>query len=79
MKTPCYCCDERHVHYDNDGRAHTCHETCERYAECVQKNERKRARRAEYMNNPSANAIIARLKKTKWKKNKSHRTWNGEN
>lgn len=28
----CYKCQDRHIWYDSDGKAHTCHETCERHA-----------------------------------------------
>lgn len=43
----CYKCDERRVWYDSDGKAHSCHETCERHAKEKARVEEANQKRSE--------------------------------
>lgn len=52
---PCFGCKERHVWYDDDGKAHTCHAACPRHAKQIEKNEI--AKRKKYEINDQ-NAIM---------------------
>lgn len=43
----CYGCKERHIWYDDDGRAHSCHEKCKLHAEDNRKREVINKKKAE--------------------------------
>lgn len=67
MKNACFGCAERHIWYDNDGKAHTCHETCKRHAKDKQRieeaNKRKREEaEANDLTSRSVNRIMGRFK-----------------
>lgn len=66
--TPCYKCDERCVWYDDDGKAHRCHETCERYAEYRVRVDKARNRKDEIVRaeTEEIRSRVNKMGKYKW-------------
>lgn len=64
----CYGCTERCVFYDSDGKAHSCHETCERHAKDREKSEaiNKKKREIQVAQDETADAIKRLVGKYKW-------------
>lgn len=52
MVNPCFGCKERHVRYDEDGKAHSCHADCARHAEFSRRNAqlKDKKHKANFMN-----------------------------
>jgi len=70
MKNACFGCDERHVWYDDEGKAHTCHETCERHAKYKKRIEEanKRKREEAEAKDLTSRSVIRLLGRYKWNK-----------
>jgi hypothetical protein len=43
----CYGCKERHIWYDEDGKAHSCHEKCKKHADDKNRMEEVKKKKAE--------------------------------
>lgn len=65
----CYKCSERHVWYDDDGRAHSCHETCSWYNETYlpkMQSAREKRKVESQANELAANSVLRVMGRHKW-------------